>query len=47
MEKNDLSIARREFLRFVAASPYVAAQIAAGGGDVIKDPSSALNVMDF
>jgi 4-hydroxymandelate oxidase len=47
MEKNDLSIARREFLKFVAASPYVAAQIAAGGGDVIKNPASALNVMDF
>ena len=47
MGKNDLSIARREFLKFVAASPYVAAQIAAGGGDVIKDPAGALNVMDF
>src|SRR6516165_11762771 len=47
MGKNDLSVARREFLKFVAASPYVAAQIAAGGGDVIKDPASALNVMDF
>ena len=42
-------IARREFLRFLAASPYVAA---AGGievfaQDLITDPAGALNVFDF
>jgi isopentenyl diphosphate isomerase/L-lactate dehydrogenase-like FMN-dependent dehydrogenase len=47
MSENNSSIARREFLKFVAASPYVAAQIGNGGGDVIKDPASALNVFDF
>src|ERR1700746_1260193 len=51
-------IARREFLKFVAASPYVAA--AGGGGaflrlpgswaqspDVISNPEAALNVLEF
>jgi len=48
MGENHLSIARREFLKFMAASPYVASQIAGGGGgDVIKDPATALNVFDF
>jgi isopentenyl diphosphate isomerase/L-lactate dehydrogenase-like FMN-dependent dehydrogenase len=48
MRKNPRSIARREFLKFVAASPYIAAQITSGGGgDLIKDPASALNVFDF
>jgi isopentenyl diphosphate isomerase/L-lactate dehydrogenase-like FMN-dependent dehydrogenase len=52
MSENHPSIARREFLKFMAASPYVASQIAAGGaggggGDIIKDPASALNVFDF
>jgi 4-hydroxymandelate oxidase len=56
-----ISTARREFLRFLAASPYVAAlggvaafmgegvfaQDAPAGGDVIADPSKALNVFDF
>ena len=48
MSQNHSSIARREFLKFVAASPYVAAQIAGGSGnDLVKDPASALNVFDF
>jgi isopentenyl diphosphate isomerase/L-lactate dehydrogenase-like FMN-dependent dehydrogenase len=52
MRKNHSSIARREFLKFMAASPFVASQIAGGGatgdvGVVIKDPASALNVFDF
>src|SRR5246127_1907640 len=49
MSQNHASIARREFLKFVAASPYVAAQIAGGGSgnDGIKDPAGALNVFDF
>src|ERR1700686_1309375 len=56
-----ISTARREFLRFLAASPYVAAlggvaafmkegafaQDAPAAGDVIADPSKALNVFDF
>src|SRR5579871_2319346 len=47
MRENPRSIARREFLKFVAASPYVARQIASSGGDQIKNPASALNVFDF
>jgi isopentenyl diphosphate isomerase/L-lactate dehydrogenase-like FMN-dependent dehydrogenase len=48
MGENHLSIARREFLKFMAASPYVASQIAGSGvSDVIKDPAGALNVFDF
>src|SRR5215467_90400 len=51
-------LARREFLKFVAASPYVAAAggigaflhlpgASAQAVDVIKDPENALNVFDF
>jgi isopentenyl diphosphate isomerase/L-lactate dehydrogenase-like FMN-dependent dehydrogenase len=48
MRKNHSSIARREFLKFMAASPYLASQITAGGGSGdVKDPASALNVFDF
>src|SRR5438046_9900262 len=50
--------ARREFLRFLAASPYVAAAGGIGAfvrlpgasaqtPEVINDPASALNVLDF
>jgi hypothetical protein len=34
---------QRAFLKFVAASPFLAHQ----SSDVIKDPKDALNVMDF
>jgi isopentenyl diphosphate isomerase/L-lactate dehydrogenase-like FMN-dependent dehydrogenase len=51
MRENHSSIARREFLKFMAASPYLASQIAGGGGlgggETIKDPAGALNVFDF
>ena len=60
MSNHFSSIARREFLKFLAASPYVAAAggmsaflrlpgaTAQGVGvDVIADPASALNVLDF
>ena len=62
MLERPTSIARREFLRFLAASPYVAAagglgaflrlplasaQQAIQGADVIADPASALNVLEF
>ncbi len=43
-------IARREFLRFLAASPYVAASGGIGAfvqSDLITDPANALNVFDF
>jgi isopentenyl diphosphate isomerase/L-lactate dehydrogenase-like FMN-dependent dehydrogenase len=48
-------IARREFLKFLAASPYVASlggvgaflQNGPGVNDVIDRPADALNVMDF
>ena len=43
-------LARREFLRFVAASPYVAALggvRAFAGDDVIASPADALSVLDF
>src|SRR6516162_7184988 len=51
MRENHSSIARREFLKFMAASPYLASQIAGGGsgdvGNIVKDPAGALNVFDF
>src|SRR3977135_123471 len=58
MSNHPLLIARRKFLRFLAASPYVATAggvtaflrmpgASAQGVDVIKDPASALNVLDF
>jgi 4-hydroxymandelate oxidase len=43
-------LARREFLRFMAASPYVAALggvRAFAGDDVIASPADALSVLDF
>jgi isopentenyl diphosphate isomerase/L-lactate dehydrogenase-like FMN-dependent dehydrogenase len=43
-------LARREFLRFMAASPYVAALggvHAFAGDDVIASPADALSVLDF
>jgi isopentenyl diphosphate isomerase/L-lactate dehydrogenase-like FMN-dependent dehydrogenase len=45
-------IARREFLKFLAASPYVASlggvsAFLQNGSDVIASPAEALNVMDF
>jgi hypothetical protein len=45
-------IARREFLKFLAASPYVASLGGVGaflqnGSDVIERPADALDVMDF
>jgi isopentenyl diphosphate isomerase/L-lactate dehydrogenase-like FMN-dependent dehydrogenase len=45
-------IARREFLKFLAASPYVASlggvsAFLQNGSDVIAGPAEALNVMDF
>jgi hypothetical protein len=44
-------IARREFLKFLAASPYVASLGGVGaflqnGSDIIERPADALNVMD-
>src|SRR5438132_8501043 len=55
---NFSSLARREFLKFVAASPYVAAvggvgaflqisKASAQSAGVISDPETALNVFDF
>jgi isopentenyl diphosphate isomerase/L-lactate dehydrogenase-like FMN-dependent dehydrogenase len=44
MKKPIPSIARREFLKFVAASPYLMSPQASGP---IKDAASALNVFDF
>src|SRR3974390_2276599 len=44
MKKPIPSIARREFLKFVAASPYLMSPQASGP---IKDAASALNVLDF
>ena len=55
---NSSLLARREFLKFVAASPYVAAAggvgaflrlsgAAAQSLDVIRNPEAALNVFDF
>src|SRR5437879_742287 len=44
------SLARREFLKFVAASPYVAALggvRALRADEVIAAPADALSVMDF
>jgi 4-hydroxymandelate oxidase len=38
---------RREFLRFVAGSPLLAAAAEENGGAVLKSPKDALSVMDF
>ena len=46
--KKPTSIARREFLSFLAASPYLMTmQRGPAGSDVITDPAGALNVLDF
>jgi len=58
MDNQHSLLARREFLRFLAASPYVAAAGGMGafvllprawaeGPEVITDPANALNVFDF
>src|SRR5438067_2291664 len=56
--RNFSSLARREFLKFVATSPYVAAAVSVGAflrisgtaaqsTGVLSDPETALNVFDF
>jgi isopentenyl diphosphate isomerase/L-lactate dehydrogenase-like FMN-dependent dehydrogenase len=48
MEISSRSVARREFLKFVAASPLLPyIQNGPGGSDLITDPASAINVFDF
>ena len=58
MDNQHALLARREFLRFLAASPYVAAAGGMGafvrmprawaeGPEVITDPANTLNVFDF
>jgi len=58
MDNQHSLLARREFLRFLAGSPYVAAaggisafvrlpRASAEGPEVITDPANALNVFDF
>src|SRR3989449_7057828 len=56
MDNQHSLIARREFLRFLAASPYVAAAGGIGAfvtlpgasaQDLVADAASALNVFDF
>src|SRR5438034_11798518 len=58
MDDQHSLLARREFLRFVAGSPYVAAaggisafvrlpRASAEGPEVITDPANALNVFAF
>jgi isopentenyl diphosphate isomerase/L-lactate dehydrogenase-like FMN-dependent dehydrogenase len=48
MEISSRSVARREFLKFVAASPFLPyMQNGPGGPDLITDPAGAINVFDF
>jgi isopentenyl diphosphate isomerase/L-lactate dehydrogenase-like FMN-dependent dehydrogenase len=47
MNKPNSSLARREFLKFLAASPYLMSQTPAKTPGLIADPASALNVFDF
>ena len=47
MDDNHTFIARREFLKFLAASPCLAAAGIASAQDLVTDPVSALNVFDF
>src|SRR2546422_6720232 len=58
MDNQHSLLARREFLRFLAASPYVAAaggmgafvllpRAWGGGPEVVTDPANALNVFAF
>src|SRR4029453_16920615 len=48
METSSRSVARREFLKFVAASPFLPyIQNGPGSSDLITDPAGAMNVFDF